>query len=108
MHICVLDLILEEKNISVKELSIDTGISESYLYNILNNRKSNISLFKLAKIGKALNMNPKDFFYSVREFEEVQKKMDNLIELNGLNDSKVKFYSKILDRLFVEKLRKSD
>ena len=106
MFVFVLDLLLKEKNITAKELSVETGISESYIYNILENKKNNVSLDKLYKIAEVLEENPKNFFYAENEFTIIQKKMDDLIAEKGVNDSKVRFYSTILDRLFVLKLRK--
>ncbi len=106
MFVFVLDLILKEKNITVKELAIETGISESYLYNILENKKTNVSLDKLYKIADVIEEDPKNFFYAENEFTIIQQKMDDLIAEKGVNDSKVRFNSTVLDRLFVLKLRK--
>lgn len=58
----VLDLILKYKNISVKELSIDSNISESYLYELVNNSKVNPTLDMLFQISYIINENVKNFF----------------------------------------------
>lgn len=107
-YVLVLDLILKYKNISVKELSIDSNISESYLYELVNNSKVNPTLDMLFQISYIINENVKNFFYAVSEFEIVQKKMNNLIEEKGVNDSKVKYLSEVLDRLLVLKLKGSN
>lgn len=106
MFVFVLDLILKEKDITVKELAVEAGISESYLYNIVENKKNNVSLDILYRIAEVIEDDPKNFFYAESEFTIIQKQMDDLIAKNGVNDSKVRFYSTILDRLFVLKLRK--
>ena len=107
-YVLVLDLILKYKNISVKELSIDSNISERYLYELVNNSKVNPTLDMLFQISYIINENVKNFFYAVSEFEIVQKKMNNLIEEKGVNDSKVKYLSEVLDRLLVLKLKGSN
>ncbi len=106
MFVFVLDLILKEKDVTVKELAVETGISESYLYNIVENKKNNVSLDILYKISEVINEDVKNFFYAENEFTVIQKKMDDLIAEKGVNDRKVRFYSTILDRLFVLKLSK--
>ena len=107
-YVLVLDLILKYKNISVKELSIDSNISESYLYELVNNSKVNPTLDMLFQISDIINENVKNFFYAVSEFEIVQKKMNNLIEERGVNDSEVKYLSEVLDRLLVLKLKEKN
>lgn len=107
-YVLVLDLILKYKNISVKELSIDSNISESYLYELVNNSKVNPTLDMLFQISDIINENVKNFFYAVSEFEILQKKMNNLIEEKGVNDSEVKYLSEVLDRLLVLKLKEKN
>ncbi len=50
-----------EKNISIIQLSNDSGISRSHLFYI-ESKKSIPSLNTLVKIAKALNVSIKDFF----------------------------------------------
>ena len=107
-YVLVLDLILKYKNISAKELSIDSNISESYLYELVNNSKVNPTLDMLFQISDIINENVKNFFYAVSEFEILQKKMNNLIEEKGVNDSEVKYLSEVLDRLLVLKLKEKN
>lgn len=104
-YIFVLDLILEFKNITVKELSVDTGISESYLYNIVENKKKNIGIDKLYKISEVLNAKPRDFFYAENDFEEVQEKMHKMIDEKGLNSPEALYFSKVLDRILILKMK---
>lgn len=61
-YVLVLDLILKYKNISVKELSIDSNISERYLYELVNNSKVNPTLDMLFQISYIINENVKNFF----------------------------------------------
>lgn len=50
-----------EKNISVIQLSADSGISRSHLFYI-ESKKSVPSLVTLSKLAKAMNVQMKDFF----------------------------------------------
>lgn len=45
-----------QKNVSLSELSRLTGISKSYLSDLENKKRKNISIDKLCKIAKALNV----------------------------------------------------
>lgn len=105
MFTFILDLILEEKKISLKELSTDTGVSESYLSELINNKKNNPSLDILFQIGFAIGENPKNFFFAVSEFDELQKQLNNIVESEGVNSKKARKISTILDRLLVLKIK---
>ena len=61
-YVLVLNFILKYKNISVKELSIDSNISESNLYELVNNSKVNPTLDMLFQISYIINENVKNFF----------------------------------------------
>lgn len=105
MFIFILDLILEEKNISLKELSADTKISESYLSELINNKKSNPTLDILYKVGYVIGENPKDFFFAVSEYEYLQKQLNTIVDKEGINSSNARKVSTILDRLLILKIK---
>lgn len=50
-----------QKNISIIQLSNDSGISRSHLFYI-ESKKSVPSLMTLSKLAKAMNVSMKDFF----------------------------------------------
>ncbi len=50
-----------EKNISIVQLSIDSGISRSHLFYI-ESKKSIPSLITLSKLANAMKISMKDFF----------------------------------------------
>lgn len=58
------------KNISLSQLSRDTGISKGYLSNIENGIKENPSIDTLLKIATALNVNIGSFYEGIFDFIE--------------------------------------
>lgn len=58
------------KNISLSQLSRDTGISKGYLSNIENGIKENPSIDILRKIAAALNVNIGIFYEGIFDFIE--------------------------------------
>ncbi|MBR1405095.1 MAG: helix-turn-helix transcriptional regulator [Treponema sp.] len=51
----------KEKNISIVQLSVESGVSRSHLFYI-ETKKTIPSLETLAKIAKAMNVHLRDFF----------------------------------------------
>lgn len=60
--------IRENKNVTLYNLSKNTGISRTYLRELENNKKNNPTLQTLYKIALVLDVNIKDLFYS--EFDK--------------------------------------
>lgn len=58
------------KDISLSQLSRDTGISKGYLSNIENGIKENPSIDTLRKIATALNVNIGSFYEGIFDFIE--------------------------------------
>lgn len=56
--------IRKNKNLTLYNLSKNTGISRTYLRALENNKKSNPTIQTLYQIALALNVNIKDLFYS--------------------------------------------
>lgn len=108
MYVFVLDIILKQRNITIKELSIATGISESYISEIKNNRVKNVNLDKIIIIAEYLNEDWKDFLFAVSEFSKVQALMHKAIDNYGVNSPQAYRYSQILDKLFLLKQQKED
>lgn len=57
--------ILEEKNITGTKLAKLTGLDASYMYEILNNKKTNPSIKVVIKISKVLNVDIDKLLYKV-------------------------------------------
>lgn len=108
MFIFIIKNIRKRKNTSLKELSEKTKISKSYLYEIENNLKYNITLDKLYKIATALNVNVKDLFYTVLDIENLRKELHYRINEYGLNSKQVLEVSKIIDLLVNVKFKELD
>lgn len=99
MFIFVIKNIRKSKNISLKELSEETGVSKSYLFELENNKRLNVTLDKLYKISTALDVNVKDLFYTSLDIEDLRKELHNRINEYGLNYDKVMEVSKLIDLL---------
>lgn len=108
MFVFIIKNIRKNKNISLKELSDRTKISKSYLSDIENNKKFNISLDKLYKISKALDINIKDLFYTNLELEKLKRDLYKKINKYGINSKEVLELSKIIDLLINLKMKELD
>lgn len=99
MFIFVIKNIRESKNISLKELSEETGVSKSYLFELENNKRLNVTLDKLYKISTVLDVNVKELFYTSLDIEVLRKELHNRINEYGLNSEQVMEISKLIDLL---------
>ena len=99
MFIFVIKNIRESKNISLKELSEETGVSKSYLFELENNKRLNVTLDKLYKISTVLDVNVKELFYTSLDIEDLRKELHNRITKYGLNSEQVMEISKLIDLL---------
>lgn len=99
MFIFVIKNIRESKNISLNELSQETGVSKSYLFELENNKRLNVTLDKLYKISTVLDVNVKDLFYTSLDIETLRKELHNRINEYGLSSDQVMEISKLIDLL---------
>ena len=99
MFVFVVKDIRESKRISLNKLSEKTRVSKSYLHELENNRKFNISLDKLYRIASVLDINVKDLFYTSLDIENLRKELHNKISKYGLDSKEVLGISKIIDLL---------
>lgn len=99
MFIFVIKNIRKYKNVSLQELSQKSKMSKSYLYELENNRKINISSDKLYRIASVLNVNVKDLFYTSFDIENLRKKLHYRINKYGLGSKEVLEISKLIDLL---------
>ena len=99
MFVFVIKNIRESKKISLNKLSEKTGISKSYLHELENNKKFNVTLNKLYKIANALNVNIKDLFYTTLDIENLRKRLHYRINKYGLDSKETLEISKLIDLL---------
>lgn len=95
----------KNQNISLYQLSIDSGLSRTYLRDLENNKMFNPSIETLSKIATALDVNIKDLFYTTLDIEDLRKEMHNRIDTYGLDSKEVLEVSQIIDLLLNVKRR---
>ena len=88
-----------EKEISVSKLSKSSNLSRTYIRDLENNKRTNVSLSALYKIADVLNVNVKDLFYTKYDITTLKKEMHKMIDMYGLNSQKVLEISQVLDLL---------
>lgn len=91
--------IREKKNITAYKLAKEVGISRSYLSELENNKKMNVSLKVLFDISKYLDVNIKDLFYTSLDIEKLRKEMHRCIDKYGLDSKEVLEISQLIDLL---------
>lgn len=99
MFVFMVKNIREAKKISLNELSKRTGISKSYLHDLENNKRFNVSLDKLYDIANVLNVNVKDLFYSELDIENLREKLHDRIDKYGISSKETLEISQIIDLL---------
>ena len=91
--------IREKKNITAYKLAKEVDISRSYLSELENNKKMNVSLKVLFDISKYLDVNIKDLFYTSFDISVLRKKMHSYIDKYGLDSKEVLEVSQLIDLL---------
>lgn len=91
--------IREKKNITAYKLAKEVDISRSYLSELENNKRMNVSLKVLFDISKYLDVNIKDLFYTTLDIEVLRKKMHNCINKYGLDSKEALEISQLIDLL---------
>lgn len=100
-YIIILDLVLKDKKMSIKELAKKTNMTESYLYRIKKGKIGDISLGKLCLIAKALDVDVKKLFYTNYDLTGQKKLLHKSINKYGLGNKNTIKHSKILDKLLI-------
>lgn len=95
----------EKKNISAYKLAKDINVSRSYLSELENNKKFNVSLKVLFDIANYLNINIKDLFYTTFDIEDLKKEMNKKIKRYGLNSKEVLEISQLINLLINIKMK---
>ena len=101
MIIFNIENIRKAKNISLNQLHKLTGLSRSYLYDLENNRRTNLSVEVLEKIARVLNVNVKKLFYESVELSRLKKEMYRRINKYGINAPETLEISQIVDLFIV-------
>ena len=91
--------IRESKNVTAYRLAKDVNISRSYLSELENNKKMNVSLQVLVDIADYLNVNVKDLFYTTFDINSLKQKMYRRISKYGINSPEALEISQIIDLL---------
>lgn len=98
--------IRESKNITAYRLAKDVKVSRSYLSELENNKKMNVSLEVLVNIADYLNVNVKDLFYTTFDINSLKQKMYRRIDKYGINSKEALEVSQIIDLLINIDMRK--
>lgn len=98
--------IREKQNISIRKLSLLTGLSRTYLSNLENNKRVNPTLSSLSAISTVLNVDIKELFYSDIELDKLKEEMYDRINKFGINSPETLEISKIIDLLININMRK--
>ncbi len=97
MIVITMKIIREEKGYTLDQIHKGTGISISHLSDLENNKIENTSIYSLYTISKFLDVNIKDFFYTVEEINSLKKSLNYHIESYGLTHPKTLKISRIID-----------
>lgn len=87
------------KGITAYSLSKKANISRSFLSELENNKKTNVSLRLLLKISNILDVNVKDLFYTKCDINYLKEEMYKRINIYGLNSKEVLEISQLIDLL---------
>jgi len=98
--------IREKQNISIRKLSLLTGLSRTYLSNLENNKRVNPTLSSLSAISTVLNVNIKELFYSDIELNKLKEEMYDRIDKFGIDSPEALEVSQIIDLLINIDMRK--
>lgn len=88
-----------QKKISISELSKITSLSRTYIREIENNKRLNVSLSVLYKIASALDVNVKELFYTTLDIKSLKEEMYQSIDDHGIDSSEVLKISQLIDLL---------
>lgn len=98
--------IREKQNISIRKLSLLTGLSRTYLSNLENNKRVNPTLSSLSAISTMLNVDIKELFYSDIELNKLKEEMYDRIDKFGIDSPEALEVSQIIDLLINIDMRK--
>lgn len=97
--------IRKQKKITAYQLSRDLNISRSYLSELENNKRVNVSLNILLNIANYLDINVKDLFYTTFDIEDLKQKMYKSIKNVGIDSKETLEISQLIDLLINIKMK---
>lgn len=97
-----------KKKISISKLSKITDISRTYIRELENNRRINVSVSILLKIATALDVNVKDLFYTTLDINALKEEMYKRMDKYGLTAKEVLEVSEIIDLLVTLDLKQQN
>lgn len=99
MFIFIIKEVREEKGISQKDLAEKLNISQSYLSEIENNKKKNVSFELVFNICDILNVEIRKIYIAVSDIDELKNEMYLRIDKYGINAPETMKISQIIDKL---------
>lgn len=93
------------KGITAYSLSKDASISRSFLSELENNKRTNVSLQLLLKIANILEVNVKDLFYTKCDIDYLKEEMYKSINDNGIDSKETLQISQLIDLLINIKIK---
>lgn len=93
------------KGITAYSLSKNADISRSFLSELENNKKTNVSLQLLSKIANILDVNVKDLFYTKCDIDYLKEEMYKRIDTYGLDSKEALEISQLIDLLINIKMQ---
>ena len=93
------------KGITAYSLSKDANISRSFLSELENNKRTNVSLQLLLKIANILEVNVKDLFYTKCDIDYLKEEMYKSIADNGIDSKETLQISQLIDLLINIKMK---
>lgn len=99
MYILLIKEVREEKGITQQELAKYLNISQSYLSELENNKKKNVTFELILKIGEVLNVEIRKIYIATSDIDRLRKELYKSIDVNGINSQETLNISKLLNRI---------
>ncbi len=99
MFIFIIKEVREEKGITQKEVAEKLNISQSYLSEIENNKKKNVSFELIFHICNILNVEIRKIYIAVSDIDALKNEMYRRIDEYGINAPETMKISQIIDKL---------
>lgn len=99
MFIFIIKEIREEKGITQKDLAEKLNISQSYLSEIENNKKKNVSFELIFHICNILNVEIRKIYIAVSDIDKLKEELYIAIDKYGINAPETMKISQLIDKL---------
>lgn len=105
MFIFIIKEVREELGISQKDLAEKLNISQSYLSEIENNKKKNVSFELIFHICNILNVEIRKIYIAVSDIDTLKNEMYRRIDEHGINAPETMKISQLIDKLINLKMQ---